>query len=383
LLSVAVYVNTSLHSLVLREANIVSSVKALSERFVDPIHHTQNSSLIKSIEAFRSIGYVSSMQAPAAISWFSESININQANSHIDESLSQLKNFRPRAGKAAIESLYSELNASHMNHRQIILYLNILVGLGFITVFAFLLRRLSELTDAVHLANEYMELSEQTSYFSEHDHLEEENGFEEYVVDDNDQEDQQNQPDELPETQTLGLEQHLQAVLSEEIERTGHLATLHDSAISDELLPAEYLPTIKTIFESLVRNAVQHGGRRPQERELVRKDKTMSVFIGLEETRGEYTLTVADDGEGISGSNTRKHALIRKLISPEVANALSDDKAARLIFLPGFSPNESQENNLSLEQLRTLIRDLNGSIGMQNKEGDLCKFIIRLPKRNA
>ena len=387
----AFYVNGPLSAHKTAEAAVVSEVKGLSERFVDPMRRSQNIDLVETLERFRSSDALSKMQAPELVSLISESPSVSSGIGIVDESINHLKEYQPSAAGAKFESLLSQVTKTHADHKKIILYANIALILGLLLVFGLLLRRIAILAEAVQVASEYLVLGEEASHLSEYD-LEEET--EEYSENSTLESSESSESSAVtgavagavaaaPAAKLLTLEEEMQGVLSLEVERTGHLATLHGSSLDDEMLPNDKVDVIKTIFESLIRNAVKHGGRSPREREQARKDKTLNVFIGLDESETEYTLTVADDGEGIHGGKARDHALEQKLIAPDVAKGLTQDTAARLVFLPGFSTNKVEGNSLNLERLRALIKEHNGSIGMQNKVGDLCKFIVRLPKPEA
>ena len=382
LLAAFVYVNSSLNKHIVGEAAVISEGKALSARFVEPMRQSQNADLVAALQGFRNSDALSRVQAPEVMSVISASPPVSEGILLIDKSLDQLKALNPSAAKVAFASLVSQLEASHADHKRIIDYANVSLLLACLLIFGLLLLRIAKLNEALQLAGEYLELSEQANYYSENDELEPE-------IEDCSMKDEQGSSKEnsLGEKQAivklLSLEQELQGVLNDEVERTGHLATLHGASLDEELLPSDHAIIAKTIFESLVRNSVIHGGRSPRDREKSRKDKTLNVFIGIEESETEYTLTVADDGEGIQGKKARDHALAQNLISPEVASGLTQESAARLVFLPGYSSTQPQGNHLSLEQVRALIKEQKGSIGMQNKVGDLCKFIIRLPKLAA
>jgi len=377
LILAAVYINGPLNNHQIAEAGIVSEVNGLSKRFVDPMRRSQNIDLVATLERFRNSDSLSIMQAPEIINLVSASPPVIQGIKLVDESINQLKEYQPAAAKITFDSLVNQVSQTHDDHRKVIFYANIFLLLGLLLVFALLLRRIAVLDEAVQVASEYLELGEEASHLSDYDDLEEE------TEDYSESSTVESALADSTENKLLSFEQELQGVLSLEVERTGHLATLHGSSIDEESLPDDKLIVIKTIFESLIRNAVKHGGRTPREREHARKDKTLNVFIGIEESETEFTITVADDGEGIQGDKVKDHALENNLITSEVAEGLNQDTAARLVFLPGFSSAKAEGNSLNLERLRALIKEHKGSIGMQNKVGDLCKFIIRLPKQAA
>ena len=407
LLVSAIYVNINLSNHLLAEADVVSEARALSKRFVVPMRRLQNKDLIESLESFRGGDSLSKLQAPEVMSLISAAPSLNKSLSSIDETLDQLKKFRPIAAKVSFGSLRSQIEAAHANHKNIVLYANLGIVLGFLLIIGLLLHRISALIENLRVANAYLDLNGRASYFSENQELEDE--IEDYSYDDdeltvsaNDDTVElkqapvvQNHSKQIvsvqndsktvkPVVELQSLEQQLQKALNEEVERTGHLATLHGATLDEEVLSTDSVVIMKPILESLVRNAVVHGGRSPRVREKSLKSKILNVFIDFEESDTEYTLTVADDGEGVEGEAARDHALANKLITPEIAKDLTTESAARLIFLPGYSRDrskpESGSNNLKLDSVRELIKQHNGTIGMHNKVGDLCKFIIRIPK---
>ena len=80
-------------------------------------------------------------------------------------------------------------------------------------------------------------------------------------------------------------------------------------------------------------------------------------------------------------SDLKAKAISKGLIHP--TKVLTDQEAAQLIFLPGFSTAEKITNvsgrGVGLDVVKTMIEKLNGTIQVTSEHGKGSKFSIRLP----
>ncbi len=144
----------------------------------------------------------------------------------------------------------------------------------------------------------------------------------------------------------------------------------------------------KTVIDDLmdpimhcVRNSVDHGIESPEKRKAAGKDETGTVLLKAENEGNMIVIDVVDDGGGIDVEKVKNKAIEKGLIHPN--KVLSDQEAANLIFMPGFSTAEKITNvsgrGVGLDVVKTMIDKLNGTVNVTTEKGKGSKFSIRLP----
>jgi two-component system chemotaxis sensor kinase CheA len=133
----------------------------------------------------------------------------------------------------------------------------------------------------------------------------------------------------------------------------------------------------------LIRNAVDHGVERPEERLLAGKPAKSVVRLEARQEGDHIVLIIADDGHGISPERIRAKAVEKNIISEEEANTLDDRQSLNLIFLPGFSTMAQASavsgRGVGMDVVKTNIQKLNGAIEIRSEPGKGSVFIISLP----
>jgi len=133
----------------------------------------------------------------------------------------------------------------------------------------------------------------------------------------------------------------------------------------------------------LLRNAVDHGIERPDERAAAGKSPAGLVRLTAEHREGQIMITVTDDGEGIDPEQIRRAAVQRGMLSEEEAARLSDDEAVTQIFRPGLSTAEQVTDvsgrGVGLDIVRTNIGRIGGSVTVESEVGWGTTFRVMLP----
>ena len=146
----------------------------------------------------------------------------------------------------------------------------------------------------------------------------------------------------------------------------------------------------KTILEQigdplvhLVRNAVDHGLERPEDRSRLGKSSSGRVTLRAGHEAGHVSIEVEDDGRGLDGEALKRKAVEKGLVSAEAASAMSHAEACRLVFLPGLSTAEKvtevSGRGVGMDVVRNNIRDLQGTVDIRSKPGAGTTFSIKLP----
>jgi two-component sensor histidine kinase len=82
-----------------------------------------------------------------------------------------------------------------------------------------------------------------------------------------------------------------------------------ESELQSVSLAGERATAVALVFSELFQNALEHGGS--------------SVRIGLEQRNGDVCLTVADDGNGLRGTDGTGLSIVRALVRDELGGALT------------------------------------------------------------
>ena len=144
----------------------------------------------------------------------------------------------------------------------------------------------------------------------------------------------------------------------------------------------------KTVIEHLadplthmIRNAIDHGLERPEERQLAGKPEQGTVKLAAMHRSGRIVIEVSDDGAGINRSRVKASAVSKGLIPADAV--LTDDETDNLIFLPGFSTAETISDisgrGVGMDVVRRSIQALGGRIAISSRPGQGSTFTLSLP----
>lgn len=154
------------------------------------------------------------------------------------------------------------------------------------------------------------------------------------------------------------------------------------------LIEGEETELDKTVIDDLmdpimhcVRNSVDHGIESPEVRKAAGKEETGTVLLKAANEGNMIIIDIVDDGGGIDTEKVRAKAIEKGLIHPN--KVLTEQEAANLIFMPGFSTAEKITNvsgrGVGLDVVKTMIDKLNGTVNVTTEKGKGSKFSIRLP----
>lgn len=144
----------------------------------------------------------------------------------------------------------------------------------------------------------------------------------------------------------------------------------------------------KTVIERLadplthmIRNAVDHGLEKPQDRVAAGKPEQGRVNLSAAHRSGRVVIEVSDDGGGINRPKVMQIAMEKGLIPPDAT--LSDSEIDNLLFLPGFSTasvvSDLSGRGVGMDVVRTAIQALGGRITITSTPGVGTTFSISLP----
>jgi two-component system chemotaxis sensor kinase CheA len=131
----------------------------------------------------------------------------------------------------------------------------------------------------------------------------------------------------------------------------------------------------------IVRNALDHGIERPEERIAAGKAPSGRLVMSAYHDCGQVVIQIADDGRGLARERILAKAIERGIVAP--GTVLADKEILALIFAPGFSTAESVTSlsgrGVGMDVVRRNIESLRGSVELQSEPGKGTTVEIRLP----
>jgi two-component system chemotaxis sensor kinase CheA len=144
------------------------------------------------------------------------------------------------------------------------------------------------------------------------------------------------------------------------------------------------LEELKDPLVHLLRNCVDHGVEKPEERRLLNKPERGRIFLHIDQIEGgKVEITLGDDGHGIDPDMVRNSAVKRGLISAEDAARLTEKEAQSLIFNSGMSTASSLSQlsgrGLGMAIFLERVEKLGGQLDFASIPGKGSSFTVSLP----
>ena len=144
------------------------------------------------------------------------------------------------------------------------------------------------------------------------------------------------------------------------------------------------LEELKDPLTHLIRNSIDHGIGKPQERLLLNKSAHGKITLAFAaKENGQFEVILSDDGKGIDKDLVIKAAVKSGIMSKEAADKLEDEEILNLIYQSGVSTSsiitDISGRGLGLSIAHEKITKLNGVISVQTEADKGTTFRIRLP----
>lgn len=144
------------------------------------------------------------------------------------------------------------------------------------------------------------------------------------------------------------------------------------------------LEELKDPFIHILRNCIDHGLEKPEERVKSKKPRGGTISILISQLSGkEVEILIMDDGRGIDATKVREVAVKKGVISRAKADALDEQEALMLIFQSEVSTSpiitDLSGRGLGLPIVREKVEKLGGTIAIETKVGEGTTFRITLP----
>jgi two-component system, chemotaxis family, sensor kinase CheA len=144
------------------------------------------------------------------------------------------------------------------------------------------------------------------------------------------------------------------------------------------------LEEMKDPFIHLLRNCIDHGIEKPEERLKQKKPAGGYISIVISQTSGnKVEILVQDDGRGIDPRRVRTAAVKNGLVTEENARKMNDLEAQMLVFQSDISTSpiitDISGRGLGLSIVREKVEKLGGTITLDTQIGKGTTFRIQLP----
>jgi len=181
-----------------------------------------------------------------------------------------------------------------------------------------------------------------------------------------------------------GISERLYRVVRQASKETGKQVRLDlqggtiemDRGMLDRMTPA---------FEHLLRNSVVHGIEDAQTRTGAGKEASGLITVSLQQSGNDVSVEFRDDGAGLNLLRIREKALALGLLAD--GQQISEDEAANLIFMPGFSTasqvTELAGRGIGMDVVRSEVNALGGRIETTTVAGKGTNFKLVLPLTTA
>ncbi|MDC7288140.1 chemotaxis protein CheA [Blautia schinkii] len=132
----------------------------------------------------------------------------------------------------------------------------------------------------------------------------------------------------------------------------------------------------------ILRNAVDHGIEAPEEREEKGKSRKGKIWFQAENSSGELSISVKDDGQGINIETIRRRAREKGLFyKPE--EEYDEQELLEMILAPGFTTNEKvteySGRGVGLDVVKSVLEDAGGHLYINSVVGEGSTFTITVP----
>ncbi|WNP27299.1 Hpt domain-containing protein [Moraxella sp. DOX410] len=163
-----------------------------------------------------------------------------------------------------------------------------------------------------------------------------------------------------------------------ELGKSVELRILNDEGEIDRNI----LERITSPLEHMLRNAVDHGIEKSQERIESGKSRTGLITLEVLREGGEIVINLTDDGRGINVNAVREKAIEQGLISAKDTSLKTLD-IMQYIFNAGLSTAKSVSQisgrGVGMDVVQSEVKQLGGVVTVDSEPGRGSRFTMRLP----
>jgi two-component system sensor histidine kinase and response regulator WspE len=151
----------------------------------------------------------------------------------------------------------------------------------------------------------------------------------------------------------------------------------------DAPVDRDILEKLESPLTHLLRNSVDHGVEAPQARAAAGKPEEGTVTLSARHSGGNLAISISDDGAGIDAEALKKTIIEKGLSTARMLGGMSEAELFEFMFLPGFSTKkevtEISGRGVGLDVVRSMLREVGGSVQVVSKAGAGARFEMSLP----
>jgi two-component system chemotaxis sensor kinase CheA len=130
----------------------------------------------------------------------------------------------------------------------------------------------------------------------------------------------------------------------------------------------------------LVRNSLDHGIEKAEQRIAAGKDPVGQLLLSAQHQGGNIVIEVSDDGAGLNREKILAKAIQQGMA---ISDTISDDEVWQLIFAPGFSTAEKitdvSGRGVGMDVVKRNIQEMGGHVEIASRQGNGTTTKIVLP----
>jgi two-component system, chemotaxis family, sensor kinase CheA len=144
------------------------------------------------------------------------------------------------------------------------------------------------------------------------------------------------------------------------------------------------LDATKDAIIHCLRNCIDHGVEKPDERKRLKKSPRAAVTIAVSQVNGDKVeIRISDDGCGIDTEKVKRAAVAQGVLSEAQSHELNDEEALGLIFHSGVSTSaiitEISGRGLGMAIVRANAEKLGGRVSVQSQRNVGTTLRMTLP----
>ena len=145
----------------------------------------------------------------------------------------------------------------------------------------------------------------------------------------------------------------------------------------------DILEKLEAPLNHLLRNALDHGLESPEQRAQSGKPEQGTLRLEARHRAGMLSITISDDGRGISLEKLRRKILEKGLSTAELLSSMNATELLDFLFLPGFSTaervTEVSGRGVGLDVVQSMVAAVGGSVRVVSRPGEGATFYLQLP----
>lgn len=149
------------------------------------------------------------------------------------------------------------------------------------------------------------------------------------------------------------------------------------------MVDRDILEKIEAPLNHLLRNGVDHGIEMPEERERAGKPARGTIRLSAYHQSGMLSIVVEDDGRGVDLERLRRKVIEKELVTPDMAESLTESELMDFLFLPNFSTKEKVSEisgrGVGLDVVHDVVQEMRGMVRATSTFGRGTRFQLQLP----